>query len=108
MLPSALSRSDLVARCMLGVLHSAGAAICLATCRSLKSGTWPRRLTQSPELGFGFCLFSSWSDFDFVFCVSLLTRLPQPSLGCCCARVRTLLRSPTDDATTPPVFSPWQ
>src|SRR5215472_15350968 len=33
MLPSALSRSDLVARCMLGVLNSAGAAICLATSR---------------------------------------------------------------------------
>src|SRR5215467_9467265 len=57
MLPSALSRSDLFARCRLGVLVSAGAAICLATCRSLKSGTWPRRLTQSPELGFGFLFF---------------------------------------------------
>src|SRR5947207_1073936 len=33
---------------------------------SLKSGTRARRLTQSPELGFGFCLFSSWNDFDFV------------------------------------------
>jgi hypothetical protein len=33
MLPSALSRSDLVARCMLGVLGTAGAAICLATYR---------------------------------------------------------------------------
>ena len=32
---------------------------------ALKSGTWPRPLTQSPELGFGFCLFSSWNDFDF-------------------------------------------
>src|SRR5579864_1365404 len=29
-------------------------------------GTWARRLTQSPELGFGSCLSSSWSDFDFV------------------------------------------
>src|SRR5579864_6910124 len=33
MLPSALSGSDLVARCMLGVLGTAGAAICLATSR---------------------------------------------------------------------------
>ena len=33
----------------------------------LQSGTWARRLTQSPELGFGFCLFSSWNDFDFCF-----------------------------------------
>ena len=30
------------------------------------SGRWPRPLTQSLELGFGFCLFSSWNDFDFV------------------------------------------
>ena len=28
-----------------------------------ESGTWARRLTQSPELGFGFCLFSSWNGF---------------------------------------------
>jgi hypothetical protein len=27
------------------------------------SGTWARPLTQSPELGFGFCLFSSWERF---------------------------------------------
>src|SRR3954470_8202250 len=33
MLPSALSRSDWFARCMLGVLGSAGAAICLAPSR---------------------------------------------------------------------------
>src|SRR4029077_11903652 len=38
---------------------------------ALKSATWPRPLTQSPELGFGFCLFSSWNDFDLV-CVLLL------------------------------------
>jgi hypothetical protein len=24
---------------------------------------------QSPELGFSFCLFSSWNDFDFGFAV---------------------------------------
>jgi len=29
----------------------------------LQSGTWARRLTQSPELGFGLCLFSSWNGF---------------------------------------------
>ena len=33
----------------------------------LESGTWARRLTQSPELGFGFCLFSSWNGFGVVF-----------------------------------------
>ncbi len=53
---------------MLGVLITAGAAICLAPCGSaLPSGTWARPLTQSPELGFGFCLFSSWNGFDFCF-----------------------------------------
>src|ERR1700736_2359927 len=34
MLPFALSRSDSFARCMLGVLVSAGAAICLSPCGS--------------------------------------------------------------------------
>jgi hypothetical protein len=72
----------------------------------LQSGTWARRLTQSPELGFGFCLFSSQNDFDFVLCL-LLTRLPQPSCGCCCAMVRTLLHSPIGDAAAPPAFLPW-
>ena len=63
----------------------------------LESRTWARRLTQSPELGFGFCLFSSWNRFVF-------TRLRLLSLGCCCATVHTLLHSPTGDAATPPVF----
>jgi hypothetical protein len=31
------------------------------------SRTWARPLTQSPELGFGLCLFSSWNAFDFCF-----------------------------------------
>src|SRR5436190_6621366 len=66
---------------------------------SLKSGTRARRLTQSPELGFGFCLFSSWNDFDFV--LFLATRLRPRSFGCCCAKVRTVLRSPTGDAAAP-------
>jgi hypothetical protein len=60
------------ARCMLGVLVTAGAAICLAPLvHSFQSRTWARPLTQSPELGFGlFDFFSSWNDFDFVlpFC----------------------------------------
>src|SRR5579864_4011316 len=73
----------------------------------LESRTWARPLTQSPELGFGFCLFSSWNDFDFVlpFC---FTRLLRRCLAGYCAAVRTPLRSPTDDATTPPAFSRWQ
>src|SRR5579871_631888 len=46
------------ARCMLGVLGSAGAAICLAPCGSaLERRTWARPLTQSPELGFGLLSF---------------------------------------------------
>src|SRR5580704_8612374 len=32
----------------------------------ISSGTRARPLTQSPELGFGLCLFSSWNGFDFV------------------------------------------
>ena len=32
-----------------------------------QSGTRARRLTQSPELGLGFRLFSSENDFDFVW-----------------------------------------
>jgi hypothetical protein len=39
MLPSALSRSDGFARCKLGVLVSAGAAICLSPCGSTL-GEW--------------------------------------------------------------------
>jgi hypothetical protein len=52
---------------MLGVLNSAGAAICLAPCGSaFASGTRARPLTQSPELGFGLLTFLFWNDFDFV------------------------------------------
>src|SRR5579862_3312177 len=65
---------------------------------SLKSGTRPRRLTQSPELGFGFCLSSSWNDFDLVALPFRFTRLRTRSLGCCCARGRTPLHLPTSDA----------
>jgi len=74
--------------------------------RLVASRTWARRLTQSPELGLGFCLFSSGNDFDLVlpFCFTQWSPL---SLECCCATVRTLLRSPTGDAATPPAFLPW-
>src|SRR5438874_10355757 len=43
---------------------------------SFKSRTWARRFTQSPELGLGFFLSSSWNDFDFAFAVAF-TQLPQ-------------------------------
>src|ERR1700756_4656145 len=68
MLPSALSRSDPFSLGACGafsiqpVLPSVWRPLV-----ALKSGTWPRTLTQSPELGFDFCLFSSWKDFDLVF-----------------------------------------
>ena len=73
----------------------------------LQSGTWARPLTQSPELGFGLCLFSSWNGFDFCF-VLRSTRLPPLWFGCCCAMVRTLLRSPIGDAAAPRAFLRWR
>ena len=71
MLPSALSRSESFRSVHVG--RSRFSRRCylfgaLWFC-SLQSGTWARRLTQSPELGYGFCLFSSWNDFDFCFAV---------------------------------------
>jgi len=106
MLPSALSRSDSFRSVHVGrsqysrCCHLFG-ALWFCSCR-VEPG--PGHLTQSPELGFGLCLFPSWNDFDFVlpFC---FMRLPPRSFGCCCGAVRTLLRLPTDDAATPPAFS---
>ena len=71
------------------------------------SGTRARPLTQSPELAFGLCLFSSWNGFDFFF-VFRSTRLPPLSFGCCCAMVRTLPRSPTGDAAARRAFLRWR
>jgi len=102
-----LEERSVFARCMWGVLNSAGAAICLATCRSRKSRTRPRRLTQSPELGFSFCLSSLGTILTW-FLLFCFTQLPQPSLGCYCAKARILLHSPTGDAATPPAFLPWR
>ena len=39
-----------------------------------------------------------------LFCLVVFTQLLQLSFGYCCATVRTLLRSPTDDAAAPPAF----
>ena len=67
MLPSALSRSDFIslgacwAFSLQPVLPSDYRPVVLL----FSSGTWARPLTQSPELGFGLCLFSSWNGFDF-------------------------------------------
>ena len=41
----------------------------------LQSGTRARPLTQSPELGFGFCLFSSWNGFVFYAAAATVVRL---------------------------------
>ena len=69
----------------------------------LEDESWARRLTQSPELGFRLWSFPFrrliWFCFGF-------TQLRPSSFGCCCATVRTLLRSPTGDAATRPAFAP--
>jgi hypothetical protein len=57
MLPSALSRSESFARCMLGVLvQPVLPSVWRPVVLLFSSGTRARPLTQSPELGFGFCL----------------------------------------------------
>jgi hypothetical protein len=103
MLPSALSRSDSFARCTLGVLVSAGAAICLAPCGSAL-GEWNLGQAINAVTGtrrLGFLASPSQECFDFM--------LPPASLpGGYCAAVRTLLRLPTSDAVTPPTFWRWQ
>src|ERR1017187_4736508 len=65
----------------------------------LCDGSWARRLTQSPELGFGLLLFLSKNVFDFMQPPALLS-------DCCCATVRRLLHPPTSDAAKPQAFSP--
>ncbi len=90
------------ARCILGVLGSAGAAICLAPCGSalgaLNLGQAINAVTGTRPC---FCLLPSWKGFVF-------TRLRLLSLGCCCATVRMLVRSLTSDAATPPASSQSQ
>jgi hypothetical protein len=107
MLPSALFEERFqFARCMLAfsfqpVLPSVRRPVVLL----LQSGTWARRLTQSPELGFGFCL-SLPGTVLLLFCLYCSTRLLP--FGGCCATVRTLLRSPTGDAAAPRAFLRWR
>ena len=103
MLPFALSRSDWFARCILGVLVSAGAAICLAPCGSAL-GEWNLGQAINAVTGtrlWAFVFFSSGNGFVF-------RRLRPRSFGCRCAKVRTLLRSPTGDAVRSPTFWPWR
>jgi hypothetical protein len=69
MLPSALLRSDFISlgACWAFSFQPVLPSVCRPVVLLFPSGTWARRLTQSPELGFGLCLFSSWNGFDFCF-----------------------------------------
>ena len=98
-LPSALSMSDFrsvqvgcsrFSRCcyLIGDLSSISK---MKVGQAINAVTGTRR--------FGFCLSLSKNVFK------LLLRSP---LGCCCARGRTPLRSPTSDAATRRAFWPWQ
>src|ERR1700751_4862722 len=93
------------ARCMLGVLGSAGAAICLAPCGSALAewnlGQAINAVTETRLWAFFFSLPGTVLILALLFC---FTRLPPRSFGGCCGAVRTLLRSPTDDAATLPAF----
>jgi hypothetical protein len=62
----------------------------------LPSGTWARRLTQSPELGFGLNLFSSWNVFDFVLRFVLR--------GCCHCRSAAVVQRVVHFAAHPQVM----
>src|SRR5436305_6853305 len=84
MLPSALSRSDSfpLGACWAFSVQPVLPSVWRPVVLLLQSGTWARPLTQSPELGFGLCLFSSWNGFDSCFAVlfyaaaATITRLP--------------------------------
>src|SRR6201997_899057 len=68
MLPSALSRSDSVfARCMWGVLNSAGAAICLATSRCTQEWNVAQAINAVTGTRLWLLSFLSGNDFDLVF-----------------------------------------
>ena len=88
------------ARCMLGVLVSAGAAICLAPCGSaLEEWNLGQAINAVTGTRLWACLFSLPGT------VLPFTQLRLLWWSCYCAVVRILLRSPTGDATTPPAFS---
>jgi hypothetical protein len=62
-----LEERSVFARCMWGVLNSAGAAICLATSRCTQEWNVAQAINAVTGTRLGFCLFSSWNDFDLVF-----------------------------------------
>jgi hypothetical protein len=66
MLPFALSRSESFRSVQVGRSRFSRCCHLISDLSFLgKRETRAWRLTQSPELGFGFCIFSSWNDFDF-------------------------------------------
>ena len=65
----------------------------------LQDESWARRLTQSPELGFGFSFRRAFLGF---------MQPPASLLACDCATVRKPLRSPTGDAARRPAFAQLQ
>src|SRR4051812_49038984 len=90
---------------MLGVLGSAGAAICLA----------PSRLTEEWNAGQAINAVTGTRLWGFVFSLPgtililvlpfVFMRLRPRWLGCRCTTVGIPPRSPTGDATAPPAFS---
>ena len=91
MLPSALSRSESFRSVHIGRSRFSRCCHLISDLSFHVSGTWPRPLTQSPELGFGFYFFSSWTIL-ILFLPFCVTQLPLLSCDCCCAMARTLLR----------------
>jgi hypothetical protein len=108
MLPSALSRSDSFRSVHVGRPQFSRCCHLFGDLSfSLSVETWARRLTQSPELGFGLLSFSLPGMILTLLLPFVFTQPLHWSWGCCCATVRTLLRSPTGDAVTLPASLPW-
>ena len=104
MLPSALSRSDSFRSVHVGRSR-------FSRCCHLFGALWfcssEWNLGQAINAVTGtrlWLLFFLPKNVLTLFCLFVFTRLPPRSSGCSCAAVRTLLRSPTDDAATPPAF----
>jgi hypothetical protein len=94
---------------MLGVLGSAGAAICLAPCGSaLGESNLGQAINAVTGTRLWASVFSLPGTILTLFCLFVFTRLLRRWFAGYCAAVRTPPRSPTDDATTPPAFSRWQ
>ena len=106
MLPSALSRSDSfsLGACWAFSLQPVLPLIGALWFCSFRVEPGPGHSRSHRNSALGFCLFLPGTVLTLF--LSCSTQLPQLSFGGCCATVRTLLRSPTDDAATPPAFLP--